>query len=127
MEEMRYPLVNIRLGQAAAAGQNMVLTKDVNAFYQTALDAANGIAAVAQAHDLSDDEKATINQQLGKIRDYTIPMTQPPACPPAPSCPACPACGAPAPCPSTPSEGNSPLLVAGAALVAGLVVGAFIF
>lgn len=109
MEMMRYPLAN--LGQA---GQNMVLSKEFNSFYETALGAANGIAAVARSKDLSDDDMAEINRQLGKIRDYTVPMAQAQAQPQA-----CPTCG-------VPSKNNTPLLLAGAGLLAGLAIGAFL-
>lgn len=117
---MRYRLVN--LGQQTAA-PNMVLSKDFDSFYQTALGAANGIAAVARSKDLSDDDLAEINRQLGTVRDYTVPMAQAATCPPEK---VCPSCGAAGQAPVSAQEGNTPYLVAGAALLAGLAVGAFL-
>lgn len=108
-EVMRYPLAN--LGQA---GQNLIYSKDFNAFYETALGAAGAIADVARSKDLSDLELSRVNQELGKIRDYTVPMA--------------PAQASPAPCPpaAAPSEGNAPVLLVAAGALAGLAIGAFL-
>jgi hypothetical protein len=116
MRPVRYALAN--LGQPV--GQNLILSRDFNSFYSTALDAASAIAGIARSKDLTDDERAQINQALGKIRDYTVPTVPPPA-----PCPSCPVCQGAGPCPecAPPVRTTNPLLVAGA-LVAGLAIGA---
>lgn len=83
-----YPVVN--LGQA---GQDMITTKDFNAFFNFALVQASSLATIARAHDLSDDEQEQVRRAVGNIQQYTVPMTACPAQPaPAPlgTCPVCP-------------------------------------
>lgn len=94
----------------------MVLSRDFNAFYEAALSAMYNISDIAQRHDLSADEQTAINQNIGKIRDYTIPLAPVPA-----ATPAAPVLS----CPEIPPDRS--LVYAAAALIVGGVIGAFVF
>lgn len=82
-----YQVVN--LGQA---GQDMIATRDFNAFYNYALAQAGSLAAIARSHDLSADEDEQVRRAVGNIQQYTLPMTPCPA-PALASSPAAPLAG----------------------------------
>ncbi len=110
----------LNLGQGV--GQNLILSKDFNSFYDTAMSSARAIAEIARSKELSDGEQASINQALGKIQDYTVPTV-----PLATPCPACPVCQGQNPCPACAAPDNTKnILLAAAALVAGLSLGALL-
>lgn len=73
-----YQVVN--LGQA---GQDMIATRDFNAFFNYALAQAGTLATIARGHELSVDEEEQVRRAVGNIQQYTLPMTSCPA--PAPA------------------------------------------
>lgn len=86
---MRYSVLN--LGQAAniAQGQDVILTRDFDAFYEIAKNALQSVANIAQAGSPTSDEQNQISQALGQVMDYSIPTVPCPTCPtPAAAAPA---------------------------------------
>lgn len=87
-----------RLGQASPA--NYISTSQFKTYVDQANSSLKAIADIARAYDLSEEDLRKINTEIGKVSGFTIPM-ETPAC-----------------------EGPSPWVLGGAALLAGVLVGA---
>lgn len=86
---MRYRVAN--LGQVQ--GQDVILTKDFDAFYQIAKNALQTVVTIAQAGSPTSDEQNQISQALGQVMDYSIPTVPCPTCPAPAAAPAIPQLG----------------------------------
>jgi len=87
-----------RLGQASPA--NFISSAEFKAYVDQANASIKAVADIARAYELSNEEIQRINSEIGKVSGFTVPLANIPAC-----------------------EGLSPWLLAGGALLVGVLVG----
>lgn len=105
-----YRVVNVRrLGQGAQ--RQYITTDDFRGYVTQANSSIKTVADIARSKDLTEEERRTVDSEVGKVAGYTIPMAEIPK-------------GA-APTVIEPS-GPPVALVAAAALLAGGLAGYFI-
>lgn len=106
---MRYRLVNVHLGQ-----NNQILSRDFNAFYETSLGSINAVADIAKSLNPTPEQITAIDREIGRLRDYTVPLA------PVPAPTSCPQASVPA------GNSNQAWLVAAGTLLVGAAFGYFV-